>query len=88
MENIEGLFGGFGVIIFIIFLIILAILWLILPIAVFGIKDKLNRLIYTTKNMDDNMSLMIKELKSLNRKLGNKPNDITNDKNNKDIKKT
>ena len=41
MEELVG-FTGFVVII-ILFLVVLAILWFLLPFAVFGIKDKLNK---------------------------------------------
>lgn len=41
MEELIG-FTGFVVII-ILFLVVLAILWFLLPFAVFGIKDRLNK---------------------------------------------
>ena len=42
--------GVFGVVLFI-FAIIIGILWIILPFAVFGVKDKLDTMIrYTERN--------------------------------------
>ena len=51
--------SAFSVVI-VIFAIILAILWTILPFAVFGIKDKLNRLIKVNEDINSKLDLVTK----------------------------
>jgi hypothetical protein len=62
MEN-SAILGG-GIIVFIIFivLIILAILWFLLPFAVFGIKDKLDKIIASLKKTNDSINSLIETL--------------------------
>lgn len=39
----------------VLFLVVLAALWFVLPFAVFGIKERLDHLIYETKNTNEEL---------------------------------
>ncbi len=52
-----GAFGG----VLIIFAIIIGILWIILPFAVFGIKERLDRMITLLKQNNEIMNRLIKK---------------------------
>jgi len=53
----EALGGGFMLILFL-FGLFLLILWIILPFAVFGIKEKLDTLIYESQNLNNKMQML------------------------------
>ncbi len=49
MNEWIGIGGGILGLIIIVFLVILGILWVLLPFAVFGVKDRLDKLIAQSK---------------------------------------
>ena len=64
---LELLIGGFGLFGFIvaISLVVLAVLWFVLPFAVFGTKQRLDRLISSTKAVGEALEGIHCELREL-----------------------
>ena len=56
--------AGFFAILFVLFLIFL---WVLLPFAVFGIKDKINQLIESTDDININIKLLRMDIQALNK---------------------
>ncbi len=64
---LEFLIGGFGLfgLVVAISLIVLAILWFILPFAIFGTKQRLDRLIAATGRVQETLAAIHHELREL-----------------------
>ena len=60
MENLDvlGLGGGIFAILIGLFIILLSILWLVLPFAVFGIKERLDRIARELKESNEHLSIL------------------------------
>lgn len=63
----EGLVGLY--VILVVLLFVLAVLWILMPFAVFGTKDRLDKLIAETKSNNQALQVLVKEM-SLLRKQG------------------
>ena len=61
MEALPGIFSGIIGLLIIIFIGALLVLWIILPFAVFGIKEKLDQMIRLLK---ENRDIMVRLLKA------------------------
>jgi hypothetical protein len=70
-HRLEILIGGFGLagLVAAILLIVLAVLWFILPFAIFGTKDRLDRLIAATERGQETLTEIHHELRELRRQL-------------------
>ena len=68
LELFVGGFGLFGLAVAI-SLIVLAVLWFVLPFAVFGTKQRLDRLISSTNALGESLGGIHYELRELRRKL-------------------
>ena len=62
MESLPGIFGGIIGLIILTFIGAILILWIILPFAVFGIKEKLDQMIRLSR---ENRDIMIRLLKAI-----------------------
>lgn len=58
---LTGLAGPLLVVIVAVFFIILCVLWVILPFAVFGIKDRLNKLV-TETNLQNQLLTEVRDI--------------------------
>ncbi len=68
LELFVGGFGLFGLAVAI-SLIVLAVLWFVLPFAVFGTKQRLDRLISSTNALGESLGGIHYELRALRREL-------------------
>ncbi len=68
LELFVGGFGLFGLVVAI-SLIVLAVLWFVLPFAVFGTKQRLDRLISSTNALGESLGGIHYELRELRREL-------------------
>ncbi len=68
LELFVGGFGLFGLAVAI-SLIVLAVLWFVLPFAVFGTKQRLDRLISSTNALGESLGGIHYELRELRREL-------------------
>jgi hypothetical protein len=66
MEGIAGGIGAIWVLLIVVFLLILCVLWVILPFAVFGIKDRLGKLLEESRRQNE----LLIEVRDILKKIG------------------
>jgi predicted PurR-regulated permease PerM len=65
LNEFLALFSGWLGILILVFFVVLSILWIILPFAVFGANDKLDKLLFEAKSTNSLIQKLINELKHL-----------------------
>lgn len=66
MNGVLGGIGAIGLFLIVFFLLLLCILWIVLPFAVFGIKDRLNRLLEETRLQNE----LLTEVRDILKRVG------------------
>lgn len=66
MSEVLGGIGAIGLFLLVFFLLLLCILWIVLPFAVFGIKDRLNRLLEETRLQNE----LLTEVRDILKRVG------------------